>query len=470
LGHGMVDKKDARVFEILSEFGLTENQSKVFVAAVQLGTPTVSELADHADVRREEVYRMLPDLEKLGLIERMLGKPMRIKSPNPSTSISRLVKHEQSKAKKRINALASQTSELLKGLDHPAQAIEAEEELREFSLIQEREGIRISLDEMIERTSKRIDLLLTRQDLTWLLSSHGEALRRALSRGVHVRLISQPPTGRDHLPKIIQRRFPEDAHIELKYVSNPRTYFVKTDESVLLLTAQPGHMPSSPCLWTNNPSLVALAERDFDERWHESAHWKTVEGVTMAVSPQQDSHEPTSIVHRILLYRTPEARNKVLHNFLRRRTKEGHIGVYVCAEERTGEVKNELAESGFSKASIEKGREFRVLSWEGWLLGQHEFNVEKAIDSWDDLYFEAQDEGFDGVAVVFEMDFFYKGGLVAEMLEYEETLQSMMDGKTHLKCAHRESDILALPNPLQVYGRLLNAHTAVLKEESLPDG
>ena len=233
----MAEKKDARVFEILSEFGLTENQAKVFVAAVKLGTPTVSELADQADVRREEVYRMLPDLEKLGLIEKMLGKPMRIRSSDPQTSISRLVKHEQAKAKKRINKLATQTNELLKGLDHPGTGVEADEEIREFSLVQEREGVRVSLSEMIERTTKRTDILLDRQDMTWLLSTHGEILRSALGRGVYIRLMSLPPTGRDRLPKIIDRRFPEATRIELKYTSSPKTFYLNTDTDALILTA-----------------------------------------------------------------------------------------------------------------------------------------------------------------------------------------------------------------------------------------
>ena len=107
-----------RGIDILSEFGLTETQAKVFIAATQLVNPTVAELAEASEVRREEVYRLLPDLEKMGLIERLLGKPLRLKTPNPKSSISTLVKLEREKAKDRISELSRRSRDLLQQLDY----------------------------------------------------------------------------------------------------------------------------------------------------------------------------------------------------------------------------------------------------------------------------------------------------------------------------------------------------------------
>ena len=57
--------------DLLTDFGLTPYQAKIYLAAVKLGPSAAGKLAKVAGVRREEVYRTLPKLEKAGLIERM---------------------------------------------------------------------------------------------------------------------------------------------------------------------------------------------------------------------------------------------------------------------------------------------------------------------------------------------------------------------------------------------------------------
>jgi sugar-specific transcriptional regulator TrmB len=57
---------------------LTLNQAKVYLAVIKLEKTTVVQVANFSKVRREDVYRILPSLEKMGLVERLLGKPTEI--------------------------------------------------------------------------------------------------------------------------------------------------------------------------------------------------------------------------------------------------------------------------------------------------------------------------------------------------------------------------------------------------------
>ncbi|MDH5462470.1 MAG: helix-turn-helix domain-containing protein, partial [Candidatus Bathyarchaeota archaeon] len=66
--------------EMLSDFGLTHNQAKVYLTIAKLGVATVSQVSKVSKVRREDVYRILPNLEKTGLIERILDKPTRLRA------------------------------------------------------------------------------------------------------------------------------------------------------------------------------------------------------------------------------------------------------------------------------------------------------------------------------------------------------------------------------------------------------
>jgi len=54
---------------MLSDFGLTPSQAKVYLAIVEMGLASVSKVSKLSKVRREEVYRIVPNLERLGLID-----------------------------------------------------------------------------------------------------------------------------------------------------------------------------------------------------------------------------------------------------------------------------------------------------------------------------------------------------------------------------------------------------------------
>ncbi len=57
--------------DLLLGLGLTVNQAKVYLAILKLEKSSVSQIAKLSKVRREDVYRILPSLEILGLIERL---------------------------------------------------------------------------------------------------------------------------------------------------------------------------------------------------------------------------------------------------------------------------------------------------------------------------------------------------------------------------------------------------------------
>ncbi|PNX52307.1 MAG: hypothetical protein BV458_10265 [Thermoplasmata archaeon M9B2D] len=462
-----MNSKDSINFDILSEFGLTENQVKVFIATARLGTPTVSEAAEASGVRREEVYRLLPELEKFGLIERLLGKPIRLKTPNPTASISLLVKLEKERAKERIADLSSRSQELLQYLGHHTAEVHADEELvSDFSLIQEKESIRTILFDMISQAKQQLDLLLSRADLTWLLSTHGEVLQSAVERGIKVRIISEPSAGRDRIPKILHRRFPSEIEIPMKYLLNPTAFYLLADHSqLLLITSGVNHLPSSNCLWTNNDSLVTLTHRNFEDHWHESVHWKTIDGITLSISPQDGAEGGTSHVHRLLLYQSSEVKYRVLFTFLKHRYDAGYMVLYVCSEDCIEDVKKEMYKFGFDRKLIDSNDNLRVLEWHKWLLDDGSFSIEKAVDVWDELYSEAQDLNFKGLAATTDMQFFFDNDMIEELEEYEKQIHDMLESQMEIKCAYNEQAILSTKFPLQLYARLLGYHTTLLSEE-----
>jgi len=56
--------------QVLEEFGLTERQAKVYLAALELGEGTVSEIAQKAQIERTGTYYVLESLKLKGLVSR----------------------------------------------------------------------------------------------------------------------------------------------------------------------------------------------------------------------------------------------------------------------------------------------------------------------------------------------------------------------------------------------------------------
>jgi sugar-specific transcriptional regulator TrmB len=64
-------------FELFSQLGLKEKESKVYLAALELGQADVSELAKKAGLKRPTVYFIVEDLEKKGLIQLLTKQPVK---------------------------------------------------------------------------------------------------------------------------------------------------------------------------------------------------------------------------------------------------------------------------------------------------------------------------------------------------------------------------------------------------------
>ena len=79
----------------LVEFGLTLNQAKAYLALLRLGTTSATQISQLCKVRREEIYRALGELEKHGLVERIIGKPLKFKPLSLERTLSQLLEKKK---------------------------------------------------------------------------------------------------------------------------------------------------------------------------------------------------------------------------------------------------------------------------------------------------------------------------------------------------------------------------------------
>src|SRR3989344_9460714 len=74
----------------LKDMGLSETESKVYIAALQLGQAFPATLAKKARVKRPTLYKLLPRLKELGLItETVVGKRTQLVAEDPHNYLER---------------------------------------------------------------------------------------------------------------------------------------------------------------------------------------------------------------------------------------------------------------------------------------------------------------------------------------------------------------------------------------------
>lgn len=97
-----------RIKNELINFGLTSNQSKVFIYLGKYGSKTASEISKALQLPRTETYHLVNSLQKIGLVTAELAHPTKYSAMEMKQAIETLVKQEQ----QRINHLAGKEASL----------------------------------------------------------------------------------------------------------------------------------------------------------------------------------------------------------------------------------------------------------------------------------------------------------------------------------------------------------------------
>src|SRR4030042_4562628 len=136
--------------DLLLGLGLSLNQARVYLAVLKLEKTTVGQVAKFSKVRREDVYRVMPSLEKMGLIEKLMGKPTVIRAAPISDALSFLVAEEKTKFDDRLTGMRNRVQKL--SLKDWKQPLLGEESI--YILIAEKKAILAKTSELIRNSRK----------------------------------------------------------------------------------------------------------------------------------------------------------------------------------------------------------------------------------------------------------------------------------------------------------------------------
>lgn len=111
--------------KLLQEIGLSEGETKVYLALLKIGETKTGELSKQAGVSSSKVYKILDRLEKKGIVGHVLRGEVKYFSPmNPKTILHYIEEKEQNleEKKKEISKIIPQFEEIIKNSENKSQA------------------------------------------------------------------------------------------------------------------------------------------------------------------------------------------------------------------------------------------------------------------------------------------------------------------------------------------------------------
>jgi sugar-specific transcriptional regulator TrmB len=257
--------------------GLSPNQAKVYQTVLKLGNTTAVQIAKSSSVRREDVYKVLPALEKMGLVEKWLGKPAMIRATPVAGALASLILDEKVKSDERITSMKIKFRELSRTKWGQPVVVGEEESL--YALIPEGRAITSKLTSLILSSKKIVLWIDTLREISHVTSLLFVEIERAIHKRVEVKVILEDFNSNQFQSKQVQQSINIES-IGIRFHNQPLNRFVVFDNRDALISTNRKSASEEPsALWTTDANLIGVLRGYFETAWSESEELKqTISG------------------------------------------------------------------------------------------------------------------------------------------------------------------------------------------------
>ena len=246
--------------QTLNDLGLTFLQAKVYLALLQNETMKAGVLAKASQVGRPDVYRTLPKLQELGLVEKEIAKPVLYRAIPIDVAVTILLEHKN----KQYDELKAKSTYLLNKYKNGKNGSYYPES--KFVFVPSQESLMKRLKKVVNSTQKSIDVATSCKRLTYACDGLFDDLQSAWDRGVKGRAIIN--LIEEKQPEIINRCW-RPSCAKIRYIpSFPKTVMANYDnKEVFIFTKPTADLKDSPALWSNDPSILGITHDYFEILW-----------------------------------------------------------------------------------------------------------------------------------------------------------------------------------------------------------
>jgi sugar-specific transcriptional regulator TrmB len=249
--------------QVLTDLGLTLRQAKVFLVLVKCDSPTARAIATLSKIPRQDVYKVLDELLKLGLLEKQISTPTRF----VAVPVDETCKFLLNRRIKKTSDLKIRTKALIRNLHGMASPKSNGEEPKLF-LIPEKEAFAHRIKKCIESSQKSIDMIGPQKSLEQGFFFTTETLKKSMHRGVKIRVIVEEIGYSDYLQSFPSTLI-ENPHFRVRIVhTHSALRFCVYDKKEISVVLSSEHdFAKSSLLWSDCTSLVDAYQGYFESMW-----------------------------------------------------------------------------------------------------------------------------------------------------------------------------------------------------------
>lgn len=246
----------------LLQYGLTSNQSKVFIYLGKYGSKTAPEVCKSLKLPRTETYHLLSALQNKGIVSATFQHPIQFTALPLNKAIWILVNAE----KERVKSLERMEQGLSKLWNNIPVFNSTDSDVEEkFQMLQGSNQIHSKITEMTD--SRNDEFLILGSEKDYLKLYHGDFLESFVKSKQKFRLLSGCSDKTIYIFDDLERKNIKKLHDDIK---NHLCFILKDDCEMLFFTKN-AMSPEEPfAMWTNSNSMVYAMKLLFESLWSNS--------------------------------------------------------------------------------------------------------------------------------------------------------------------------------------------------------
>jgi len=256
--------KTEKSIKTLTQLGLTINQAKTYLTLIKLGPSNAKEVSKTSNIAQQDIYRVMPELQKLGLVEKLVASPNLFKASLPDQTLSVLLKRKE----KENSILHEETLKLVELLKQDAEIGTNEQNTSQFSIISGKKTIMMRSRKAIKEANESICILTPWKNSAKNTQHFLTISKQALNRQVEIRFIFYLPEKEVEAFLRMMRHLTGDARFKVRLISTDKpVIFSVFDAEQVFFSTRAESLGNAPILWSNNTNFAALAQNYFDMIW-----------------------------------------------------------------------------------------------------------------------------------------------------------------------------------------------------------
>ena len=252
--------------ETLTRLGLSHRQARVYLALLISGTSTAKAIARVSKVPRQDIYTVMPTLEKMGLCEVAIARPVMFRATPLQKGLDLLMKRKSAE----YEEMQIKARNLLDGLEHYSRGTRFQEDKTEFFLLPQMQERVLMIEEAINNARSAVDSFTTPKIFRQALVSSKETLMKTLKRGISFRFLVEDLKNKD-LQLEIPQAVLKSPHFEIRYVTVPAPAAAVLIDAKEVFFGTTIDFQKAIYLWSNNPYLVGIIQNHFETIWNSAS-------------------------------------------------------------------------------------------------------------------------------------------------------------------------------------------------------